>query len=112
MNRKKRTDRNHIVYKITNQENGKFYIGVTAVVGRAFKRSANIRLRKHISRARNEDKCWNLYADMRKYFDRELEVYKCEIIRIIRGKSEAHLFEVNTIDKLSPCLNTHKKLKK
>ena len=30
MNRKKRNDRNHIVYEIVNTENGKSYIGITA----------------------------------------------------------------------------------
>ena len=64
MNRKKRNDRNHIVYEIVNTENGKSYIGITAAIGRRFHYSAKLRLQKHFSRARKENKNWDrFYSD-------------------------------------------------
>ena len=107
--RRKRNDRNHLVYKITNKETGEFYIGVTAVTGRAFRRSAKLRFMKHVSRARCESKDWALYEDMRNYRGEEIETYKWEVVKVIRGKEAVHKFEVNLIDKLKPSLNTHKK---
>ena len=61
MNRKKRNDRNHIVYEIVNTENGKSYIGITAAIGRRFHYSAKLRLQKHFSRARKENKNWDRF---------------------------------------------------
>lgn len=107
--RRKRSDRNHIVYKITNKKTGEFYIGVTAVTGRAFRRSAKLRFMKHVSRARCEEKDWALYEDMRKYRGSECEAYKWEVVRVVRGKEAVHQFEVELIDRLKPTLNTHKK---
>lgn len=107
--RRKRSDRNHLVYKITNKETNEFYIGVTAVAGRAFRRSAKLRFMKHVSRARCEDKNWALYEDMRKYRGVEDKVYKWEVVKVVRGKEAVHKFEVQLIDRLSPTLNTHKK---
>lgn len=107
--RRKRCDRNHIVYRITNIETGEFYIGLTAVTGRAFRRSAKLRFMKHISRARCESKDWALYEDMRRYRGVEAKAYKWELVKVIRGKEAAHQYEVQLIDYLKPALNTHKK---
>lgn len=109
--RKKRSDRNHLIYKITNVNTDEFYIGLTAVTGRAFRRSAKLRFLQHVSRARCESKDWALYEDMRNNIGFEFDVYKWEVVKVIRGKESAHSFEVALIDKLNPSLNTHKKAK-
>lgn len=88
--RKKRIDRNHIVYEIVNTVNGKRYIGVTQAIGRAFNYSAVRRFQKHISRAKKENKDWALYNDMRKY---GADVYDVYVFDIVRGKAEAHSIE-------------------
>ncbi len=54
--RKKRSDRNHVIYEIVNTANGKSYIGITAAIGRRFHYSAHLRFLKHQSRARKENK--------------------------------------------------------
>lgn len=106
MNRKRRSDRNHIIYLITNTVNGKEYIGVTVATGRAFLKSARVRLQKHFSRARVESKEWALYRDMNRYID-ELEcVYEVSVLDVVRGKSEAHLKEMELVRKFKPQLNT------
>ena len=103
MNRKKRNDRNHVVYEIVNTENGKSYIGVTAAIGRRFNYSAKLRLQKHFSRARKENKNWSLYNDMREYGQ---EVYDLFILKIIRGKAAAHQYETEQLQKFHYELNS------
>ena len=88
--RKKRSDRNHIIYEIVNTINGKCYIGVTACIGRAFNYSAVRRFQKHCSRAKQESKDWALYNDMRKY---GANVYDVFVKDVVRGKAEAHKLE-------------------
>ena len=88
--RKKRSDRNHIVYEIVNTINGKRYIGITQAIGRAFNYSVLRRFQKHMSRAKQENKDWALYNDMRKYGP---DVYDVYVFDIVRGKQEAHDIE-------------------
>jgi len=103
MNRKKRSDRNHVIYEIVNSENGKSYIGITAAIGRRFQYSAKLRLQKHFSRARREDKQWALYIDMREH---EQEVYQLFIVDIVRGKALAHQIEVELLKEFQYELNS------
>jgi hypothetical protein len=103
MNRKKRSDRNHVIYEIVNTENGKSYIGITAAIGRRFQYSAKLRLQKHFSRARRENKEWALYIDMREH---EQEVYQLFIVDIVRGKALAHQIEVELLKEFQYELNS------
>lgn len=103
MNRKKRNDRNHVIYEIVNTENGKSYIGVTVAIGRRFHYSAKLRLQKHFSRARKESKDWNLYNDMREHCE---SVYELFILKVIRGKKEAHAYETKQLQKFHYELNS------
>jgi hypothetical protein len=103
--RKKRSDRNHVIYLLTNVFSGKQYIGITVAKGRAFKWSAYNRFCKHISRARLENKDWPLYKDMSKYRDEELIAYHIEVMQVVRGKAEAHEIETKLINKHKPKLN-------
>ena len=103
MNRKKRNDRNHVIYEIVNTENGKSYIRVTVAIGRRFHYSAKLRLQKHFSRARKESKDWNLYNDMREHAQ---EVYDLFILKVIRGKKQAHEYETKQLQKFHYELNS------
>ncbi len=101
--RKKRSDRNHVIYEILNTENNKSYIGVTAAVGRAFNYSAKLRFQKHCSRARKENKDWSLYNDMRKYGP---DVYEVSVVAVVRGKALAHQIETDYLKKYNYKLNS------
>lgn len=103
MNRKKRSDRNHVIYEIVNTENGKSYIGITVAIGRRFQYSAKLRLQKHFSRARRENKDWALYRDMREHNE---EVYELFIVDIVRGKALAHQIEVELLKEFQYELNS------
>lgn len=104
--RKRRSDRNHVIYLITNTLTGSQYIGITAATGRAFNRSAKVRLQKHFSRARKEDWGWKLYMDMANYMDDLELVYDVSVLDVVRGKSDAHLREMELVRKYKPVLNT------
>lgn len=103
MSRKKRSDRNHIIYEIVNTSNGKSYIGITAAIGRRFHYSAKLRLQKHFSRARRENKDWALYRDMR---ENDQSVYDLFIVDVVRGKKLAHQIEVELIKEFNYELNS------
>jgi hypothetical protein len=101
--RKRRSDRNHIIYKIENSVTGEFYIGITAVSGRAYLHSLKSRWKKHLSRWKTQNPEWNLYKSMTEYGETH---FKPSIIEVIRGKAEAHLRECQLIKTLRPTLNT------
>ena len=103
MNRKKRNDRNHVIYEIVNSVTGESYLGVTAAIGRRFHYSAKLRLQKHFSRARRENKNWSLYRNMREYGQ---EVYELFIVKVVRGKKQAHEYETKQLQKFHYELNS------
>lgn len=100
--RKKRCDRNHLIYKITNKFTGEFYIGITQSIGRAYLASIKKRWKQHISRAHNQTLDWSLCNSIREYGP---DSFKIELVEIIRGKANAHLREVELIHELKPKLN-------
>lgn len=100
--RKKRTDRNHIIYELV--VNGKNYIGVTAKTESTVSKSVLSRAAKHFYRAKTETKNWLLCAELRTLSDKsEISVYVHEVIR---GKGAAHKREVELRRLLKPVLNT------
>ena len=101
--RKKRNDRNHVLYEIVNTSNGKSYLGITAAIGRRFHYSAKLRLQKHFSRARKENKQWALYIDMR---ENDESVYELFIVDIVRGKALAHQIETQLLKEFEYELNS------
>jgi hypothetical protein len=100
--RKKRSDRNYVLYNVSCETTGDFYIGLTVATGRAFLRSVKVRVQKHLSRARREDKDWNLYAFLRQ---NESDI-QYEVIEVIRGRKPAYQRERELINELNPTLNT------
>jgi len=103
MMRKKRSDRNYVLYRIVCKDTGDEYIGLTVAVGRAFLKSVKIRWQKHTSRARRENKNWNLCEFLRNNADAE---YAYEVIEVIRGRKDAYSREREIIAERQPRLNT------
>ncbi len=101
--RKRRSDRNHIIYTIKNSVTGEFYIGITVCRGRAYLKSIKTRLKQHIHRALNEDRNWNLCRSIREYGP---ESFTIKIQECARGKAEAHRKEIELIKQYTPKLNT------
>ena len=100
--RKKRTDRNHIVYELV--VNGLNYIGVTAKTETTVLKSVRARAAKHFYRAKTENKDWALCVALRALNDKsEIEI---RVHEIIRGKAAAHRREVELRRVINPALNT------
>ncbi len=100
--RKKRSDRNHIIYEL--RVNGLNYIGVTAKTETTINKSVLARAAKHFYRAKTETKNWLLCQELRKLANKnEIEVLVHEVVR---GKAEAHKREVELRRALRPALNT------
>ena len=100
--RKKRADRNHIVYEL--DINGLNYIGVTAKTESTVLKSVRSRAAKHFYRAKTENKDWLLCEALRSLNSKdEIEI---KIHAIIRGKAEAHKEEVKIRRAVKPVLNT------
>lgn len=103
MNRKRRSDRNHVLYKVTCSETNDSYIGVTVAQGQAFLRSVKVRFQKHISRAKCENKDWTFCKFIRANSDVE---FQYEVLEVVRGRKPAYQRERQLIAKYSPTLNT------
>ena len=103
MIRKKRSDRNHVLYRVSCIDTGDSYIGLTVAQGQAFLRSVKLRWQKHVSRSIRENKDWALYECLRNNIDAE---WRYEVLEIVRGRKPAHQRERELIAYLEPTLNT------
>ena len=101
--RKKRNDRNYVLYQIVAEDTGDNYIGLTVATGRAFLRSVKVRVQKHMSRAKREDKNWALCEFIRENPDAALTY---EVLDVVRGRKRAYEIERQYIEELQPTLNT------
>jgi hypothetical protein len=97
--RKKRSDRNHVLYQLTIGE--QTYIGLTVAIGQAYLRSVKVRVQKHMSRAKKESKDWAICEALRSD-----EAIQYEVLEVVRGRKAAHSRERALIASLSPSLNT------
>lgn len=102
MTRKKREDRNHIIYELRLADGN--YIGVTAKTETTILKSVRARAAKHFYRAKTETKNWLLCAALRKLASKE----EIDIVvhEIVRGKAAAHRREVEIRRAVMPTLNT------
>ena len=96
--RKKRSDRNHVLYQLTIGE--QTYIGLTVAIGQAYLRSVKVRVQKHMSRAKKESKDWAICEALRSD-----EAIQYEVLEVVRGRKAAHSRERQLIEKLSQSLN-------
>lgn len=102
MTRKKREDRNHIIYEIRTAQGS--YIGVTAKTESTVLKSIRSRAAKHFYRAKTESKNWLLCQVLRSYNSKdEIDIRPLELVR---GKAAAHKREVELRRELRPALNT------
>jgi hypothetical protein len=101
MGMKKRSDRNYVLYLL--EMNGESYVGLTVSQGRAFLRSVKVRVQKHLSRARREDKDWALYTFLRSNEDVQVTY---QVLEVVRGRKPAYQRERELIQELEPTLNT------
>jgi hypothetical protein len=103
MMRKKRSDRNHVLYRVTCVDTGDSYVGLTVALGKAYVKSVKIRWQKHVSRAIRETKDWHFCNALRELADCE---WQYEVLEVVRGRKPAHQRERELIFELEPSLNT------
>lgn len=101
MPRKRRNDRNHVVYQLT-APNGDRYIGVTFSRGRAFKRSAKIRWEAHVRNALDYGRQNLLSIAIRQHGP---ATFRREVLEVVRGKAATHARERELIATIRPELN-------
>ena len=102
MMRKKRTDRNHIIYELVTPMGN--YIGVTAKTETTVLKSVRARAAKHYYRAKTETKNWLLCQALRALDSKDdIEI---RVHEIVRGKADAHRREVEIRRAVRPNLNT------
>ena len=100
--RKARSDRNHVIYQVTCMDTGDTYIGLTVSKGQAFLRSVKVRVQKHFSRAKVENKSWAFCEAIRSYPDAE---WRYEVLEVVRGRKAAYQRERELIAEYEPSLN-------
>ena len=101
MARKRRNDRNHVIYQLT-APNGDRYLGVTFARRRAWKRSAKIRWEAHVRNAIDYNRQNLLSIAIREH---GAENFTREVLEIVRGKQNAHDRERELISQVHPELN-------
>ena len=102
--RKRRTDRNHAIYVITNVLTSEQYVGITAVLFSGnVKRTLNRRMQKHMQRAMTENKDWGLSKNLREF---GAEAFTFGLLEVVRGKRPAHARETILINTVQPAMNT------
>lgn len=104
--RKKRTDRNHVIYKVTCVVTGDFYVGLTVCTHgttiKGVQYAADRRFQKHACRATSEKANLPLCKSIRRHGK---ESFVVEPLWIVRGKETAHEVEREVVKDLNPNLN-------
>lgn len=102
--RKRRTDRNQVIYFIQDKVTLEYYIGLTAVCFAGnLRKTLNRRMQKHMQRAMTENKDWGLSRALR---EKGAERFVFGVVEVVRGKRPAHARETELINTLQPALNT------
>lgn len=103
-NRKRRKDRNHLIYVITNVHTNEQYIGLTGIgISGSVKKTLKRRMQKHMQRALAENKNWGLCNALREY---GAQSFTYGLVDVVRGKLAAHQRELELIREYQPSLNT------
>ena len=99
--RKRRSDRNHVIYVATCPE-GRRYVGVTFARRRAYLGSALLRWKAHVHNATVYDHDTLLGHAIREHGSGS---FALEILEVVRGKKNAHERERELIQEMRPELN-------
>lgn len=100
--RKIRSDCNYIIYEAVD-ERGENYIGLTRKSQTTVQKSVKERWRKHLSRARNENRLWALYIYLK---TGGLEhAWEHRVLEIVRGRKAAYAREREIVKEMAPTLN-------
>jgi hypothetical protein len=83
-----RKDSNFVIYVASH--NGQSYIGLTRKGSTTVNKAVKERWRKHISRARHENRDWAIYNYIR---EGNWTDWAHEVICVIRGRAEAYAYE-------------------
>lgn len=102
--RKRRTDRNQVIYFIEDVVTREVYIGLTALCFAGnVRKTLTRRMQKHMQRALAENKDWGLSRALR---ERGAERFVFGVVEVVRGKKAAHSRETELINTMQPALNT------
>ena len=95
-----RKDSNYIIY--VAEHNGSAYIGLTRKGSTTVTKAVKERWRKHISRAKHEDRDWALYRFIRAG---NWDGWRHKVLDIVRGRAEAYALERELVKFFEPSLN-------
>lgn len=99
--RRVRNDCNYVIYEAVDQK-GMNYIGLTRKTTTESK-SVKERWRKHLSRARNENRLWALYVYLKTGgLD---HAWEHRVLEVIRGRRAAYARERELVKLMQPSLN-------
>lgn len=99
--KKRRTDRNHVIYQLTCEDTGKIYIGITAArFPSDLMRTTQYRWLQHCYKAMNHGATWPLHEAIR-----EFDNWTYAVLEVVRGKIPCHARERELIAKFQPELN-------
>jgi len=101
--RKVRNDRVYLVYQIA-APTGETYYGITARIGQAYGKTLKTRLRRHFSKAFNEDTEWLLHEMIREFPN--ITEWNIQMVEEVRGRKNAYALERQYINEFQPILNT------
>ena len=101
--RKRRSDRNYLIYVITNVVTGEQYVGITVKNPGGVQKTLHRRVQKHVQRALAENKNWALCESIRRYGS---VAFEYGFVEQIRGRKPAYQRERELIAIYNPVLNT------
>ena len=96
-----RKDSNYVIYAAIHE--GNVYVGLTRKGSTTVNKAVRERWRKHISRAKHEDRDWTVYQ----YINAGAWTgWEHEVLAVIRGRAEAYDWERAWVKQHQPNLNT------
>ena len=95
-----RKDSNYVIYCAMHE--GNVYVGLTRKGKATVAGAVKERWRKHISRARNEDKEWAVYQYIK---GGAWTGWEHQVLNVIRGRAEAYAWERAFVKEHLPNLN-------
>lgn len=104
--RRLRSDRNYVIYVITNLVSLQYYIGLAVTIKNNCERGMADRWKLHLKDAIERNRTHTMSQNIRAY---GAENFKMEVIEVVRGKAQAHKVESIYINCLRPELNDQMK---